>query len=207
MKKLVSIFLLIVALTFGLITNVGAIGDSYIEETDYMRLIVISIRSRDFDDAEYYTSLRNQKIIAMDLQNTYQTFSWDDAFCLMCAVYQEAGAGDYISDNELMAQALCVINRMNDERFANSIRGVLEQKGQYANFMHRGVNLVYRGDTDLELKAIERSFYIGLRVLGGEKAVNDQGEICPDNMIWASRGRQGTSTWWHTKSGTYFCCS
>lgn len=173
--------------------------------TNYMEFIVLSIRTRNFADAEYYNSLRNQKIIMLGLQNSYQLITWDDAFCLMCAIYQEEGAGPGVGDNELLAQGNCIINRTKMPCFQyTTIRGILEARGQYANFMTNGVNLVNRKDTPEELAAIERSWYIALRVLSGEKAVNSNGIICPDNMVWASRDIQG-KIWWHAPSGTYFC--
>jgi hypothetical protein len=189
---------------------VSGVADTVIEniETeyaeDYMELIVESILIRDFESAEHYTNLRNEKIVALNLSDTYQTFTWDDAFCIMCVIYKEGGAGSSISDDELMCYGNVVINRTKDSRFPNTIREVLDAEGQYSGFCYKGVFLIDRGDTLLELQAIERSFYIGLRVLNGEHGKNDEGEYCPDTVVWQSNGIQG-KIWWHTKSGTYFC--
>ena len=175
-------------------------------DVNYMSLIVEALLERDFEAAKQYNELRNQKIILLELQDTYPVVIWDDAFCLTCTIYQEEGAGKGVSDNVLLAQGNCVLNRANSyPRFHyNTVRGILEAPGQYANFMKRGVYLLNRGDTAAELAAIERSWYIALRVLAGEKAINDQGIPCPDNMVWASRDRQG-KVWWRSPTGTYFC--
>jgi hypothetical protein len=209
-KKCVLIFLIVFALVFSLIVQASAESDSSVDtEIHYMELILDSIAVRDFKAAEKYNNLRNQKIVLLDLEDTYPTVIWDDAFGLMCVIYQEAGGGEYVTDRELLSQGLCVMNRVNDPRFPNTIKEVLEQGNppQYETFYRRGVYLLNRGDTELEIKAIKRCFLIALRVLNGERPSNDKGVVCPENMIWASRGKQGTSTWWASKSWTYFCCS
>ena len=208
-KKVIlsTILILTILTTF----NVSLAYSSCVDETktNYMQLIIDSLLERDFESAEHYTELRNEKIVTLELDDTYQPFVWDDVFCMTCVIYQEAGGGICVSDDEMLAQANVVQNRIADTRFPNSIREVLEQTKpiQYANFGSNGVNLVNRGDSELELDAIKRSFYIALKALNGDKAVNDDGEECPDNVVYASLSKQGDGVWWETENGTYFCYS
>ena len=173
-------------------------------EEDYMSLIIDAIKNRDFESAEQYTTTRNKKIIELGLEDEYQVFEWDDAFGLMCTIYQEGGGGSKITDDELLCYANVVLNRVNHKEFPDSITDVLTQEGQYKGF-EDGVYLIDRTDNQLEIDAIERSFNIGLRALNGELGKNDKGEYCPDTIIWQSNSKQGKGVWWRTASGTWFC--
>ncbi len=169
---------------------------------NYMQCIIDAIKIRDFESAEKYTIARNKKI--KDLELDEQIFEWQDAFQLMCVVYQEGGGGSKITDDELLCYGCVVLNRVKSKDFPDTIEKVLTQKGQYRGF-EKGVFLIDRTDNPLEIEAIVRCFGIALRVLNGEKGKNDKGDQIPDNCLWQSNSPQGTDTWWLTKSGTYFC--
>lgn len=173
-------------------------------EENYMLLIIDAIKIRDFESAEQYTITRNKKIIDLGLEDTHQIFEWQDAFQLMCVVYQEGGGGSKITDDELLCYGCVVLNRVKSKDFPDTIEKVLTQKGQYRGF-EKGVFLIDRTDNPLEIEAIVRCFNIALRVLDGERGKNDKGEYMPNTVIWQSNKMQGTELWWLTKSGTYFC--
>lgn len=123
------------------------------------------------------------------------SYSEDDLFCLAAAIYNEAG-GNACTDEHRIAVGNVVINRVNDTRFPDSIRDVLEQQGQYSG-MEGGVRFAERSKYDAEQEAVQRAYDVAQRVLEGEM-------ICPENVVWQSEGTQGTGTW--KKIGnTYFC--
>jgi hypothetical protein len=206
-KKISIAVLVLIALTVGMTISVFAVNYSSADKTEtntnYMEQIIDYAIARDYDNAMYYTSLRNQKIIVMGLQDTYKTFIFDDLFCFSCAIYKESGAGCYITDDEMLCQGNVISNRVNDSRFPESIRDVLEQDGQYQDFYNCGVFMINRGDSQLELNAIHRSYEIAYRALCGDRAWNGY-EYCPENVLYASQGYQGTGVWWEI-GRTFFC--
>jgi len=208
-KKVTSTLLILVTLTFIIIINSSAICSSVDKKENninYMELVSKSIAEGDIDNAKYYISLRNDKILTIGLQDVYTTFTYDDVFNLAATAYQEAGCGVYVDDNEILAQCNVILNRVKSDLFPNTILDVLLQDNppQYATFTYHGVYFVNRGNNQLELDAIARSYQIALRALNGEKAWNGY-SYAPDNLLYASRFVQGR-VWWQTPDGTLFCC-
>jgi len=80
-----------------------------------------------------------------------------------------------------------VINRMNDPRFPDTLRGVVYQRGQYECVSSGMINK----------KPNKRAIKNARRVLNGER-------FCPANVVWQSEFRQGKGLW--KKVGNqYFC--
>jgi spore germination cell wall hydrolase CwlJ-like protein len=109
--------------------------------------------------------------------------SMSDLNLLAAIVHQEARG---CSDEVQLLVANVVINRVNDPRFPNTIRGVIYQKGQYSG---AGSLASVTPNADCIRNA--------KRVLDGER-------FCPAKVVWQSESRQGKHLW--KKVGNqYFC--
>jgi spore germination cell wall hydrolase CwlJ-like protein len=109
--------------------------------------------------------------------------SMSDLDLLARLVHQEArGCNDYTQ----LLVANVVINRVNDPRFPNTIRGVIYQKGQYSG---AGSLASVKPNADCVRNA--------RRVLSGER-------FCPSKVVWQSESRQGKGLWKRV-GNQYFC--
>jgi len=100
-------------------------------------------------------------------------------------VYAEAGS-DWCSDEMQLLVANVVINRMNDSRFPDTLRGVIYQRGQYA----------CAGKLD-GVKPSARAVKNAKRVLEGER-------FAPAKVVYQSEFQQGRGLW--KKVGNQFFC-
>lgn len=121
---------------------------------------------------------------------------WTDYELNMLAslIYYEAGSND-CTDRHQQLVGQVVINRMNSSEFANSIYGVITQKGQYSTYK----NVLSMASTPSKIP--KRCYDNALAVLEGRVE-------CPDNIVWQANFRQGSSIYEIHKtsySTTYFC--
>lgn len=120
-----------------------------------------------------------------------QWWSDEELELLARLIYCEAGS-DEISDEHQQLVAQVVINRVNDDRFPNTISEVIYQKGQYACV----------GNTRWNSEEVpERCYNNALKVLNGEVQA-------PDNLIFQANFEQGTEIYKIFKTSysiTYFC--
>lgn len=116
---------------------------------------------------------------------------------MAAVIYNEAGA-DACSDTHRAMVAYVVLNRVNDPRFPDSIRGVLEQRGQYHG-MGNGVVFAARSSNPGEAHAVERAYRIAREVLENRNDIP-----IPSNVVFQAEFVQGTGV--YTQIGnTYFC--
>lgn len=101
-------------------------------------------------------------------------------------VWCEAGS-DWLSDEHQQAIASVVINRKNDSRFPNTIKGVIYQQGQYACVSNGMINQTPNQ-----------------RAYDNAKYVLENGITIPDNVVWQAQLRQGRGTYKYIQ-GHYFC--
>ena len=113
---------------------------------------------------------------------------------LACTVYCEAGS-DTISDETRMMVAQVVINRVNDDRYPDTIEEVLTQRSQYGRFHWTGV--VWPSRAEREPEAVERAYNCAKRVLNGEW-------LLPSDVVFQAEFRQGSECVVHVP-GFYFC--
>lgn len=114
------------------------------------------------------------------------SYTEDDLYCLAAAIYQEAG-GNACTDDCRRMVADVILNRVDSDRFPNTIRDVLEQEYQYGLFWKTGVTMSNRGDSENETKAISRAWYIAADVLNGNHS-----ELYGNGYIWQAEFEQGT---------------
>lgn len=114
----------------------------------------------------------------------------DEVEMLACVIYQESG-GDDSCDNCRRYVADIVLNRVNDERFPDTIHGVLTQEGQYGRLHWTGIKWPERAKYDVEKDAVARAYRIAEEVLSGKhSALYGQG------YIWQAGFEQGTDGFW-----------
>ena len=113
---------------------------------------------------------------------------------LACTIYQEAG-GDKSCDDCRRRVADVVMNRVADERFPDTMLGVLTQERQYGRFHWTGVVWPDRAYTDGERPAVERAYQIAEEVLNG----TGHSELYGNGYIWQAEFIQGTDL--------IYCCN
>lgn len=112
-----------------------------------------------------------------------EPYPYWDIEMLACIIYQEAG-GDAACDECRMRVADVVLNRVEDERFPDSILKVLTQEGQYC--MEDGIKWPERRSLPIEAHAVERAYETAERVVFGEHS-----DIYGKGYIWQAAFVQG----------------
>ena len=124
-------------------------------------------------------------------------YTADDLFCLAAAIYQEAGAY-VVSDKARMMVGNVVLNRVKSELYPDTIRGVLEQYGQWGAMWTDGVK--FPADAEEEYaEAAEKAYDCARRLLEGER-------VCPDDVLFAAEFEQGGGIY-AICDGIFFCCA
>ena len=124
-------------------------------------------------------------------------YTEDDLFCMAAVIYNEAG-GDACSDDTRRMVGYVVLNRVNDARFPDTIREVLEAKGQYGRFSVTGVKFANRSSLPQEQHAVERAYQIAKEVLECDEIP------IPSTVVFQSERELGTSLYSY-QDKTYFC--
>lgn len=120
----------------------------------------------------------------------------NDLELLACVIYQEAGA-DYCCDDCRRRVADVVLNRVESERFPNTIYDVLTAPGQYGLYALTGVVWTDRANNPTEKHAVERAYRIAEEVLSGQHS-----ELYGNGWVWQAGFKQGTECF--ECCGTYF---
>lgn len=115
---------------------------------------------------------------------------------LAVAIYQEAGS-DWISDETRRMVADVVLNRVMDDRFPDTIEGVLTQPWQYGRFCETGICWPERASQAGEQAAVERARRIAEEVLSGEHSA-----LYGEGYVFQAEFGQGAEGFW--QDGLYF---
>lgn len=110
---------------------------------------------------------------------------YTDYQAIACIIYQEAG-GDKQCDECRRRVADVVLNRVDDPRFPDTIRGVLLAKNQYGQFYYTGIKWPDRAKNAGEKAAVERAYRIAADVLAGNHS-----DLYGEGYIWQARFKQG----------------
>ena len=113
-------------------------------------------------------------------------FNQSDLDLLARLVNAEAGSS-WLTDEHQRAVASVVLNRVADNRFPSTIRGVIYQSGQYSCTWNGMIN---RTPTQ---RAIDNARY-----------VLANGVTIPTNVVFQAQFRQGRGVWKYIQ-GHYFC--
>ena len=104
-----------------------------------------------------------------------------DREILACVIYQEAG-GDAASDLCRKMVGDVVLNRVDDERFPDTIEEVLTQEGQYGNWSETGIVWPKRASNAGEAEAVKRAYRIAEELLRGEHS-----DLYGNGYIWQAQ--------------------
>jgi spore germination cell wall hydrolase CwlJ-like protein len=116
--------------------------------------------------------------------------SQSDKEMLACVIYQEAG-GDYACDECRRRVADIVLNRVEDDRFPDTIYGVLTQENQYGRMHWTGVVWPSRASNSGEANAVARAYRIAEEVLSGQHS-----SLYGNGYIWQAGFAQGSDGFW-----------
>lgn len=125
------------------------------------------------------------------------TYTEDELFCMAAAIYNEAG-GDNCSDDTRRLVGYVILNRVNDSRFPNTIREVLEQKRQYGRFHWTGIKFADRASLPQEQRAVSRAYNIARECLKSKSIP------IPSNVVFQAEFEQGVGVFRHQEE-MYFC--
>lgn len=125
-----------------------------------------------------------------------QPYTDEELEMLALVIYQEAG-GDACSDETRLMVGNVVMNRIADDRFPDTMEGVLLQERQYGRLYWTGLVWPERASQSVEAHAVQRAYECAARVLDGER-------LLPDDVIWQAEFRQGTEVV-AEQDGFYFC--
>ena len=159
------------------------------EEKTEFRAEDYILQSDPMTDPKEYAGVIMQRLPEMEW------YSEDDLFCYAALIYQEAG-GDKCSDDTRAKVAEVAGNRVEDPRFPNTIREVLEQSIdgalQYGRYAITGVQFSERAYLPEEWHAVQRAYLFALDYLMGANT----GGLRGAGYIWQSENPQGTDQIW-----------
>jgi len=115
---------------------------------------------------------------------------------LACGIYNEAG-GDDCSDLCRKYVGDVMLNRVEDERFPDTLEGVLTAPRQYGRFATTGIKWPERAKEPGEAHAVERAYRIADELLAGEHS-----ELYGQGYVWQAEFEQGSEGFW--LDGIYF---
>lgn len=159
------------------------------EEKTEFRAEDYILQSDQMTDPKEYAGVIMQRLPAGEW------YSEDDLFCYAALIYQEAG-GDKCSDDTRAKVAEVAGNRVEDPRFPNTIREVMEQSIdgalQYGMYAITGVQFSERAYLPEEWHAVQRAYRVALDYLMGANT----GGLRGAGYIWQSENPQGTDQIW-----------
>lgn len=124
-------------------------------------------------------------------------YAEEDLECLAIAIYCEAGSNG-ICDECRYRVGDVILNRVADDRFPDTIQGVLEQPRQYGMFGVTGVVWPERAQYEVEREAVERAYEVARQLLTDER----HSDLYGQGYIWQAEFVQGSDGFWC--DGTFF---
>ena len=160
MKKLLPLlFILIIPLN----------AKAYDMSLDYSSLMADCVAISDYKMGEWYENARNIKI------SKYGGVRWsyEDLELLSKIIEAEAGM-NWLDDYIRICVGEVVLNRVDSPEFPNTIHEVIYQEGQYH---HAELGILH------EVVPTEKSINTALRLLNGERVINDKRVVFQSNYI------------------------
>lgn len=149
--------------------------------------LIVILTGIGCNSVECYINNDNSQVSSVNHnQIEEQKYTNDELDLVARVVWSEAGS-DWLTDEHQRAIASVVINRVNDDRFPNSIKGVIYQVGQYG--------CVYNG----MIKQTPNQ-----RAYDNARYVLENGITIPSNVVWQSQSVQGRGLYKYIQ-GHYFC--
>lgn len=117
---------------------------------------------------------------------TYKSVSEEDIDLMAHLIYAEAGS-DWCSDELILSVGSVVLNRMADDRFPDTLEGVIYQAGQYSCTF----------DDTIDKTPNERCYRLAEQLL-------TEGSILPSNVVFQAGFTQGDGIY-KVEQNVYFC--
>ena len=124
-------------------------------------------------------------------------FTAEELSLLALVIYQEAG-GDSCSDQTRRMVGEVALNRVADDRFPDTLEGVLTQRSQYGKLHWTGLVWPERASHPGEEHAVLRAYECATAVLMGEE------RLLPEDVIFQAEFVQGSEVVAYS-DGFYFC--
>lgn len=139
----------------------------------------------------------NLDIQTIETEKPKPSYTDEELYYMAAAIYNEAG-GNACSDETRRLVGYVILNRVNDSRFPNTIKGVLEQRSQYGRFHWTGIKFADRASLPQEQSAVERAYKIARECLEAEIIP------IPSNVVFQAEFHQGVGLYSY-QDGIYFC--
>ena len=128
----------------------------------------------------------------------YSGWSDGEIEMLACAIYQEAG-GDACCDLCRHRVGDVILNRMEDDRFPDTVEEVLTAYRQYGRYYWTGVVWPDRAENPGEAHAVARAWETARDVLSGEHS-----DLYGQGYIYQAEFEQGADVIYCEDCGIYF---
>lgn len=138
-------------------------------EVDYSELMADCVAISDEKMGEWYENARNLKISKFGGVR----WSYEDLELLSKIIEAEAGM-NWLDDHIRMCVGEVVLNRVSSSEFPNTIHEVIYQQGQYH---HAELGILH------EVIPTEKSISAALRLLNGERVINNKRVVFQSNYI------------------------
>lgn len=169
-------------------------GNASRDSTQYASSVMPSVSSRIENNSSLHSVACSSEVSSSKPEPTYTS---DELYCMAAAIYNEAG-GDSCSDDTRRMVGYVILNRVNDSRYPDTIRGVLEQRHQYGVFYITGVKFADRCKLPQEQHAVKRAYAIAKEVLETENIP------IPSTVVFQAEFKQGISIYKY-QDEMYFC--
>lgn len=159
-------------LTLLLLTS--GVSAAFDPDVNYMGLMISAALEGDVDAGREAQLMRDEKIDSAGLD--YEHMGFDELYLLAKIIEAEAGS-DWLSDDWRMCVGEVVLNRVASPEFPDTVEEVLFQPGQY----YSRSSVFFS-----ELLPTERSVNVALRLLGGERVLDEESVVFQSNYILGS---------------------
>ena len=218
MKKFLIATLLCMALTVTMVPMAFAADSNYTEcmaaiqeqrtIQDQAHQTAESLRKKGYSDSSAYVqaakSTWNEAQKAIAGYQKLAQYSDEDIRILTTTVFHEAG---HTTEQLRQYVAQVVLNRVEDSRFPDTVKGVITQPGQYSTKYAtvEAANAIQATDSK------NGTYYYGICEDSVKAAMMGQGEM-PSNVLYQANFSQGKGVWksvyfnsgWYA-STSYFC--
>lgn len=130
------------------------------------------------------------------IQKELPVYSAEDLEALALIIYQEAG-GDNCSDETRLMVGTVVLNRVEHERYSDTIAAVATEYKQYGRLYWTGLVWPERASKAEEAHAVKRAYDCATQLLDGYRAL-------PKDVIFQAEFAQGSEVV-AQQDGFYFC--
>lgn len=185
MKRCFACFVLVIWLLAAALPAAA----EYDPEVDYMERMITAVQCGDTEAGEEAQARRDEKIAALKLD--LPGVDYGELSLLSRLIYSEAGS-DWLDEHWKMAVGEVVLNRMASPEFPDTMREVIDQRGQYS----RAVNYVLPNYA---------SVIAAKKLLEGERVLENPA------VVFQSNARLGSGVFLELKDeylgSTYLCYS